>query len=311
MTAVIEVQNLTYRYGQRRALQGVSFSVSKGEIFGLLGPNGGGKTTIFRILGTLLVGESGQARVLGWSVKENPLQVRRQIGMVFQSNSLDAQLTVAENLFHEGRLYGLRSEKLRSRVEEMLSRLGLKERSRDFVRNLSGGLRRRVELAKGLLHRPPVLMLDEPSSGLDPGVRRDLWVYLRMLSDQEGVTVLLTTHLLEEGERCDHLAILSEGKVVAGGTPEALKEKIGGDVIVVQSPDPECLRDQIEEKFSCQSVVVDGTVRLERRRGHQFITQLMESFPGQIEAVTVGKPTLEDVFIHETGHRFWEQEEGG
>ena len=176
------------------------------------------------------------------------------------------------------------------------------------MRNLSEGLRRRVELAKGLLHRPPILMLDEPSSGLDPGVRRDLWEYLRMLQDQEAVTVLLTTHLMEEAERCDRLVVLSEGKVVASGSPAALKEKIGGDVIVVQTSSPERLRDQIQEEFSCPSVVVDGTVRLERRDGHRFVTQLVESFPGQIEAVTVGKPTLEDVFVHETGHRFWEQE---
>ena len=306
--AIIEVDNLTYSYGDRRALQGVSFSVEKGEIFGLLGPNGGGKTTVFRLLCTLLVAENGQARVLGWDVRKNPFQVRRQIGVVFQSNSLDVQLTVAENLIHEGHLYGLRGRELRKRVEEMLSRVGLRERSHDLVRNLSGGLRRRVELAKGLLHRPPILMLDEPSSGLDPGIRRDLWEYLRMLRDQEEVTILLTTHLMEEAEHCDRLAVLSEGRVVANGSPGALKEKIGGDVIVVQTPAPERLRDQIQEAFSCPSVVVDGTVRLERSEGHRFVAQLVESFPGQIEAVTVGKPTLEDVFVHETGHRFWEQE---
>ena len=308
---VVEVNNLTYSYGDRRALQGVSFSVEQGEIFGLLGPNGGGKTTVFRLLCTLLVAQSGQARVLGWEVGKNPFQVRRQIGVVFQSNSLDVQLTVAENLIHEGHLYGLRSGELRKRVEEMLSRVGLRERSHDLVGNLSGGLRRRLELAKGLLHRPPVLMLDEPTSGLDPGIRRDLWEYLQILRDQEGVTILLTTHLMEEAERCDRLAVLSEGRVVAAGSPGALKEKIGGDVIVIQTPAPERLRDQIQEAFSCPSVVVDGTLRVERRDGHQFVTQLVENFPGQIKAVTVGKPTLEDVFVHETGHRFWEQEKKG
>lgn len=310
MTQIVEVQNLTYRYDRRPALQGVSFSVNKGEIFGLLGPNGGGKTTVFRILCTLLVAESGQARVLGWEVAENPFKVRRQIGVVFQSNSLDVQLTVAENLLHQGHLYGLRGRELRDRVEETLSRLGLQERSRHLVRTLSGGLRRRVELAKGLLHRPPVLLLDEPTLGLDPGVRLDLWTHLRMLRDKEDVTVLLTTHLMEEAERCDQLAVLSEGRLITSGTPEVLKEKIGGDVIVVQTSDPERLRDQIQEKFSCHSVVVDGTVRLERRLGHRFIPELVESFPGQIEAISVGKPTLEDVFVHETGHRFWEPEEG-
>lgn len=306
MNPVIEVENLTYSYGRRRALDGVSFSVQPGEIFGLLGPNGGGKTTVFRILCTLLVPQGGRAGVMGWDVTHHPLQVRRQIGVVFQCNSLDPQLTVDENLRHEGHLHGLRGRQLRERISEIVSRLGLAERQDELVRRLSGGLRRRVELGKGLLHRPAVLLLDEPTQGLDPGMRRDLWEYLKGLRDQAGMTVLLTTHLMEEAERCDRLAILNRGKVVTSGTPEALKEKIGGDVIVVHTPNPQQLSRQIEEKFSCRCVAIDGTVRLERRRGHEFITQLVESFPGQIEAVTVGKPTLEDVFVRETGHRFWE-----
>lgn len=307
--AVVEIENLNYSYGSRPALQGVGFAVEEGEIFGLLGPNGGGKTTLFRILSTLLEPDSGRVRVMGWDVREAPSEVRRKIGVVFQSNSLDLQLTVRENLIHEGHLHGLRDGALRARIEEVLGRLALADRRHDLVRDLSGGLRRRLELGKGLLHQPPLLILDEPTFGLDPGVRRDLWKYLGTLRDQEGVTILLTTHIMEEAERCDRLAILSQGRIVAWGTPEALKEKIGGDVIVVQTPEPERLSAEILERFSCPCVVVNGTVRMERSRGHEFVTRLMESFPGWIQAVTVGKPTLEDVFVRETGHRFWEEKD--
>ncbi|MBI4447039.1 MAG: ABC transporter ATP-binding protein [Acidobacteria bacterium] len=304
---VIDVRELAFSYGPRRALQGVSFSVREREIFVLLGPNGGGKTTLFRLLCTLLRPESGKAFILGREAGADPMQVRRLIGVVFQSNSLDLQLTVQENLTYQGRLYGLRGKLLHNRMQEMLARLGLTERRYDLVRELSGGYRRRVELAKGLLHRPPVLLLDEPTIGLDPGVRRDLWEYLRMLREREGVTILLTTHLMEEAERCDRLAILSEGHLVAAGTPDELKERIGGDVIVIQCREPERLRGEIEAKFGFPATLVDGTVRLERRRGHEFVPQLVERFPGEIEAITVGKPNLEDVFVHETGHRFWDQ----
>ncbi|MDA2935254.1 ABC transporter ATP-binding protein [Acidobacteria bacterium AH-259-D05] len=301
---VVEITNVSFRYGQHQALKDVSFSVQRSQIFGLLGPNGGGKTTLFRILCTLLVPEGGKAKVGGVDVKEDPHKVRRMIGVVFQSNSLDLQLTSEENLLCQGRLYGLRGSGLKERAENLMIRFGLENRCRDLVATLSGGLRRRLELAKGLLHRPQILILDEPTSGLDPGARRDFWKYLRNLRDEDGMTLLFTTHLMEETERCDHLVILSEGQVVANGSPVALKEKIGGDVIVVQTPDPEHFCDLIRKRFSCEPVVVDGTVRLELPQGHKVAAELMESFPEQIEAVTVGKPTLEDVFIHNTGRRF-------
>jgi ABC-2 type transport system ATP-binding protein len=188
-------------------------------------------------------------------------------------------------------------------------RFGLEQRSKDRVRTLSGGLRRRVALAKGLLHRPQILMLDEPTQGLDPGARLDFWRYLRILRDEEGITILFTTHLMEETEQCDHLVILSKGEVVASGSPEALKEKVGGDVIVIRTPNPESLGDLIKKRFTCEATVVDGTVRLERHRGYELAAKLMESYSDQIEALTVGKPTLEDVFVHVTGHHFEESQE--
>ncbi len=307
LLSIVQTSNVSFRYGQQKALQNVSFSVERNQIFGLLGPNGGGKTTLFRILCTLLVPDQGEAKVGGVNVKDNPREVRRLIGVVFQSNSLDLELTSEENLFHQGRLYGLRGGELKRRVETLMARFGLESRNRDLVRTLSGGLRRRLELAKGLLHSPQILMLDEPTSGLDPGARLEFWQHLKTLRAEEGITILFTTHLMEEAERCDHLVILSGGQVVADGTPVALKEKIGGDVIVIQTPDPESLRGLIGEQFACDPRVVDGTLRLELPRGYELAAKLMESFPQQIEAVSVGNPTLEDVFVHETGHRFEEK----
>ncbi|MCH6569137.1 MAG: ABC transporter ATP-binding protein [Acidobacteria bacterium] len=305
---VVQVANVSFRYGQHQALKDVALSVERKQIFGLLGPNGGGKTTLFRILCTLLVPQQGEVRVMGVDVKRDPHEVRRLIGVVFQSNSLDLELTSQENLLHQGRLYGLRGGELQERVEHLMVRFGLEQRSKDRVRTLSGGLRRRVALAKGLLHRPQILMLDEPTQGLDPGARLDFWRYLRVLRDEEGITILFTTHLMEETEQCDHLVILSKGEVVASGSPKALKEKVGGDVIVIRTSDPAGLGDSIRKRFSCEAKVVDGTVRVESHRGYELAAKLMESYSDQIEALTVGKPTLEDVFVHETGHHFEEGE---
>ncbi|HKZ52539.1 MAG TPA: ABC transporter ATP-binding protein [Candidatus Acidoferrales bacterium] len=303
----IEVESLTHAYGSRRALDDVSFAVAPSEIFGLLGPNGGGKTTLFRVLATLLSPTAGRARIFGEDTTRNPLAVRRQIGVVFQSPSLDGKLTVAENLRHQGHLYGLRGEALGQRMNEMLRRMNLTDRTADRVETLSGGLRRRVEIAKGLLHGPKLLLLDEPSSGLDAGARRDLRLYLRQLRDDSGVTVCLTTHFMGEADSCDRLGILDRGRLVALDSPDSLKKKIGGDVIVLETAAPERLREQIQQRFGGEASVLDGMVRLERQQGHRFITDLVESFPGQIDGVSLAKPTLEDVFIHETGHRFWEE----
>src|SRR5258706_9841424 len=204
---IVHVDHLTHAYGDRTALTDLSLSINPGEIFGFLGPNGSGKTTLFRILSTLLAPQKGRVMLLGLEVTRNRPEIRRQIGVVFQSPSLDKQLTAAENLRHQGHLYGLAGADLESRIDEMLARVGLSERPRDYVSTFSGGMRRRVELAKGLLHRPRILLLDEPSTGLDPGARLDLWQYLREIRDQEGVTILLTTHLMDEAEHCSRLAI--------------------------------------------------------------------------------------------------------
>jgi len=307
-TAVISVQNLVHRYGDRTALNGVSFNVRPAELFGLLGPNGSGKTTLFRILSTLMVPVSGRAEILGIDVAGEPNRLRHQIGVVFQAQSIDVKLTAEENLWHQGHLYGLYGDALKARIREMLGRVGLADRANEKAETFSGGMQRRLELGKGLLHHPSVLLLDEPTTGLDPGARRDLWQYLAILRDQERVTVIVTTHLMEEAERCDRLAILHEGKVVALGTPEVLKREIGGDVILLDAKNPEVLIEKVRVRFGSDAQLLDGKIRLEREHGHRFITDVVEAFPGEIEAVSVSKPTLEDVFIHRTGHRFWTEE---
>jgi ABC-2 type transport system ATP-binding protein len=309
---VISVQEIVHRYDGRSALNGVSFEVQPAELFGLLGPNGSGKTTLFRILSTLMLPTAGRALILGYDAARNPTELRRHIGVVFQAQSVDLKLSAYENLRHQGHLYGLHGTALKARINEMLGRVALADRARDRAETFSGGMQRRLELAKGLLHHPSVLLLDEPTTGLDPGARRDLWQYLKILRDEERVSILVTTHLMEEAERCDRLAILNEGKLVALGTPAELKREIGGDVILLDSHRPESLAQRIEERFAVRAQVLSGKVRIERENGHRFVTDVVESFPGEIEAVSVSKPSLEDVFIHRTGHRFWTEtnEEG-
>lgn len=304
----IELESLSHHYGDRLALDNLSFAVERAEIFGLLGPNGSGKTTLFRILSTLMVPTGGAARIQGFDVAREPNRARQQTGIVFQARSLDLKLTVSENLKHQGHLYGLRGEALHARSEEVLRRVGLSDRAKDYVETLSGGMQRRVELAKGLIHSPAVLLLDEPSTGLDPGARRDMWQYLQTLRDQEGVSILVTTHLMEEAEHCDRLAILNQGSLVALGSPAQLKSAIGGDVVLFETASAEAARglaERMGDRFGVQPGVLGSTVRLERPDGHRLLTAVVEAFPGEIEGVSVARPSLEDVFIQRTGHRFW------
>jgi ABC-2 type transport system ATP-binding protein len=302
---IVSVENLTHRYGERVALAGVSFQVAEGVIFGLLGPNGGGKSTVFRILSTLMVPAGGKAVICGHDVAAEPAAVRRRIGVVFQSQSLDKKLTVEENLRGQGHLHGLSGAVLRERIEKVIGRLGLRDRRHDLVEILSGGLKRRVEIAKGLLHRPSVLLMDEASTGLDPGARRELWQYILELREQEGVTVLLTSHILDEADKCDRLALLHEGRLVSEGSPAELKARIGGDVVILEAGDPDALGRQIEQRFHVRPSSVDGTLRVEIANGHRFITEVVEAFPGAIDSVGLHKPTLEDVFLRETGAALW------
>ncbi len=305
MSPAIEVEGIGYRYGDRVALDGVSLRVARGEILALLGPNGGGKSTLFRILSTLQRPGSGAARILGHDVVCDAPAVRRHLGVVFQHPSVDGKLTVHENLVTYGHLYGLAGRVLRQRIEAALRRLGLWERRGERVERLSGGLQRRTELAKVLLPSVEVLLLDEPSTGLDPGARREFLSSLRELQNSDGITVVLTTHDMDEAERCDRVGIIDQGRLVAIGTPEALKTRVGGDVLVLQAASPAVLRDHVRARFGITGTVMDGTLRLEHARGHELVPRLVEAFPDELRAVTFGRPTLEDVFASLTGHR-WE-----
>jgi ABC-2 type transport system ATP-binding protein len=298
---VIQVQNLTHRYGDRVALSNVSFEVKKGEIFGLLGPNGGGKSTLFRILSTMMVPTGGKAILAGHDVVRDAAAVRRHVGVVFQTQSLDKALTVEENLRAQGHLHGLSGATLRERMEAAMKRLGLDDRRKDLVETLSGGLRRRVEIAKALLHRPEVLLMDEASTGLDPAARRDLSRHVENLRQTDGVTILLTTHILEEADRCDRLVLLHQGNIVAQGSPGELRSSIGGDVVVLETQDPQSLAASVSERFHLTTSVREGEVRVEIENGHRFIAEVVEAFPGAVSSVSLHKPTLEDVFVDQTG----------
>jgi len=305
--ATVRVRDLRYSYGDRVALDGVSFEVAEGEIFGVLGPNGGGKTTMFRILSTLLPVAAGRVEIAGADVATDLAGVRRTIGVVFQSPSLDIKLTVRENLICHGHLYGLSGAELERRTGAGLAALGLCDRSASYVEELSGGLKRRVELAKGLLSEPRILILDEPSTGLDPGARRDLWDYLLELRRERGTTVLVTTHLMDEAERCDRLAILDRGRIVAIDAPDALRRKIGGDVLTIRSTNTGILQGEIEKRWGIRATCVDGCVRLEHPDARGLLREIYEAFPSDIDSIQLARPTLEDVFIRETGHQLWSE----
>jgi ABC-2 type transport system ATP-binding protein len=302
--AAVDVSGISFSYGERPALRDVGFSIARGEIFGLLGPNGGGKTTLFKLLSTLVPLQSGQARILGHDLTLESSALRRRIGVVFQHPSVDGLLTVAENLAHHGRLYGISGTRLQERIAAMLARLGLDQRASDLVQTLSGGLKRRVELAKALLHQPELLILDEPSTGLDPAARRDFLSHLEHLRERDGVTIVLTTHHMEEAERCDRIGVLHQGRLVAIAPPGELKARVGGDVVAISAPNPGALRDKLQQRMHVTAAIVDGSLRLERPRGHEFVRDVVEAFGDEIDTVTFGKPTLEDVFVHLTGQRF-------
>jgi ABC-2 type transport system ATP-binding protein len=301
----IDAHALGFHYGEREALANVSFSIARGEIFGFLGPNGGGKTTLFKLLSTLAPIQSGSARLFGHDLAGETGAVRRRLGVVFQHPSLDGKLTVSENLAAHGHLYGITGARLRERSAAMLERLGLAARDRDRVETLSGGLQRRVELAKALLHEPALLLLDEPSTGLDPAARREFWNYLEHLRDNDNVTVVLTTHYMEEAERCDRIGIMHQGKLVAIAPPDELKSEVGGDVIVIKTEEPETLQRKILARFKLKSQLVDRAIRIEKLRAHELVRDLIDAFGEEIESVSFGKPTLEDVFVHLTGHQFF------
>jgi ABC-2 type transport system ATP-binding protein len=308
-TDFLLVENLSHRYGERLALDRLSFTVATGEIFGLLGPNGSGKTTLFRILSTLLPLQDGTVTLDDVSLRYDLAGIRERLGVVFQSPSLDGKLTVRENLVHHGHLYGLHGAALRERIDVLTDKFKIRDRLKDTVETLSGGLQRRVEVAKGLLHRPALLILDEPTTGLDPAARIDLWTYLQEVNREEKITILVTTHLMDEAERCNRLMVLDRGLRVCLDSPQALKASISGAVITVQTGDTEALKSLLSSKLQLDSKVVAGNLRIEAPGGQpdngpRLVAQIVAAAAGQVESITLSQPTLEDVFIHLTGRKF-------
>ncbi len=312
---LVEVEGLSRAYGDRLALDGVSFGVEEGELFALLGPNGGGKTTLFKLLSTLLPPSSGTFRVDGIAPFGSLRDLRRRLGVVFQSPSLDRKLTVLENLLVHGAVLGLGGASLRARAGELLERMGVADRSRDRVESLSGGLARRVEIAKALLHAPKVLLLDEPSTGLDPLARRSLRALLHELA-RGGTTVLLTTHLFDEAEEANRIGILDRGRLVALGAPADLTRTVGGEVLVLVTDSDEdaapLASDVAATLVSPPHVsapsrrvgALGATVRIEAPDAAALVPALAASFAGRFRSLSLGAPSLEDVFVARTGHPF-------
>jgi ABC-2 type transport system ATP-binding protein len=299
----VDIRSVRYQYGARTALNDVSFAVPSGCLFGVLGPNGSGKTTLFRVLSTLIPPKEGTAHVFGLDTTHDAHAVRQRLGLVFQSPALDEKLTVRENLRFHGALYGLQGAALRDRIDALLAQFGVADRADDAVDTLSGGLRRRADLARGLLHRPDVLLLDEPTTGLDPAARRTFWQTLDRLRDAEGATMIVATHLMDEAERCDRVVILDEGALVATGTPHELTSALGDETIWLDTDDPTALRDRIEAQFGLDATVVNGTVHLAPDDAPQLLSALYDAFGDAIDSATVRTPTLDDVFMVRTGHR--------
>ncbi|MBI2608739.1 MAG: ABC transporter ATP-binding protein [Deltaproteobacteria bacterium] len=302
MPHIIEIKNLTHSYQKKiPVLNNLSLDIEQGEIFGLLGPNGSGKSTLFKILSTLLFPTKGSILFEKKDLLNSREEVRKHIGVVFQNPSLDKKLSVFENLIFQGYLYGLKGKKLTQKINTILEKLDLITRKNDKVEILSGGLKRRVEIAKCLLHNPKILILDEPTTGLDPSIRASLWKDIFALK-QEGMTCLITTHLMDEAEFCDRIGILDKGYLMALDTPSHLKKNIGGEVVTFKSKNINDLSQKLKKTFSCSTKILDDELRAETNNGSDLLTQALKTFPQEIESVTLSKPTLGDVFIQKTGH---------
>jgi ABC-2 type transport system ATP-binding protein len=293
---------LVRRFGERVAVDGLTVDVARGEIFGFLGPNGAGKSTTFHLLTGLLAPDAGRVLIDGREAPPTDGRVRQRLGVVFQDPSLDDKLTARENLALGAALYGLGGKRAAARIDELLRLVELGDRAKEPVERFSGGMKRRLELARVLLHEPEILVMDEPSRGIDALTQRRIWEQLLELRRQRRMTILLTTHQPEEAEYCDRIAVLDRGRVIACATPDALRAEVGGDVVRLDGDDADALAADVHARLGLAGRVVDGAVIIEAPRGHELIPRIVEALPpGRLRAVGMRRPTLADVFVHLTG----------
>jgi ABC-2 type transport system ATP-binding protein len=308
--AVISVSGLIKRYGSVEAVRGIDFEVARGETFGFLGPNGAGKTTTIKILCTLARATAGTAKVAGYDAATSRDAVRRNIGLVFQDTTLDSYLTGAQNLRFHAELYGVPKSAVMPRMRQVMDMVGLWDRKDSLVSTYSGGMQRRLEIARGLLHAPHVLFLDEPTVGLDPQTRSSIWTYINDLKTREDITIFLTTHYMDEAEHCDRIAIIDHGKIVAIDTPEALKASIGKDRVQIHTADDQGAIAELRKAFGLDAAIHEGAVTFSVAAGEQFVPRLFSEFGIPIRSVNVSRPSLDDVFMSYTGTTIRDAEGG-
>jgi ABC-2 type transport system ATP-binding protein len=306
MSAIIEVHELVKQFGEFTAVAGIDFQVEENEFFGFLGPNGAGKTTTINMLATLLPPTRGRAVLAGFDVLSQPNEVRQSIGLVFQDPSLDNRLTAEENLIFHAMLYNVPKRVRAERIEQVLGIVGLSERRRSQVMTFSGGMKRRLEIARGLLHYPKVLFLDEPTAGLDPQTRNAIWEHIRRLRDEIGITVFMTTHYLDEAENCGRIAIIDHGKIQALDSPPALKRRVGGDVVIVAG-DP-ALQNDLAGRYGVNVQKVDGQFHFQVDAGAEFVPRVVMDFKDRVQSIQIKHPSLDDVFLQLTGRAIREEE---
>jgi len=304
---VIKIENLSKRFGDFTAVNNISLEVAEGTIFGFLGPNGAGKTTTINILCTLLAPTSGKISIAGYDCLKEPSEVRKAIGIVFQDTTLDKDLTAYENLMFHAYLYDVKKSEIKKRIDDALHFVGLYERSNDLVKIFSGGMKRRLEVARGMIHRPKVLFLDEPTLGLDPQSRANLWEYIVELPKKHNVTIFMTTHYMEEAEVCNDIAIIDNGKIIASGTPDELKKTLGGDVVYIRTSDNARARVEIEKLFNVKVSEENNELFLTTLKGDACIPELIKAIGEKVLSVRLQRPTLNDVFLKMTGKQIREQ----
>jgi ABC-2 type transport system ATP-binding protein len=298
---IIQVENLTKRFNGITAVNNISFEVEEGTIFGFLGPNGAGKTTTINILCTLLSPTSGRAFIAGYDCMKQPSEVRKSIGIVFQDTTLDKDLTAYENLIFHAYLYSVPKDEMRNRVDNALRFVNLYERKDDLVKKFSGGMKRRLEVARGLIHRPRVLFLDEPTLGLDPQSRTNLWEFITKLPKQHNVTVFMTTHYMEEAEVCDRIGIIDKGEIIAMGSPDELKKIVGGDVVYIKTSDNMKVKNEIERLLNLKVSEKDGELYMTCDMGDTCIPEMMRKIGEKVVSIRLQRPTLNEVFLKLTG----------